>query len=107
LSRNAYDAPVLLDTQYDIAFVTWGLIIWLPDICRWAKVVASCRRQALTVSRRSTPVDFVARRSRWPIGADARLAFAGIGALVYDDATTYTGDSTTLIIPATTSGAIQ
>ena len=78
---NAYDAPVLLDTQYDIAFVTWGLIIWLPDICRWAKVVASCRRQALTVSRRSTPVDIVARRSRWPIGADARLAVAGIGAL--------------------------
>ena len=44
---NVYDAPALLDAQYDIAFVTWGSIIWLPDIRRWAKVVASFWRQAV------------------------------------------------------------
>jgi SAM-dependent methyltransferase len=37
---NVYDAMELLGAQYDIAFVTWGSIIWLPDIHRWAKVVA-------------------------------------------------------------------
>jgi SAM-dependent methyltransferase len=37
---NVYDAPALLDAQYDIAFVTWGSIIWLPDIHHWARVVA-------------------------------------------------------------------
>jgi hypothetical protein len=77
---NAYDAPVLLDAQYDIAFVTWGLIIWLLDICRRAKVVASCRRQALTVSRQVRP-SISSLEEVDGQGADARLAVAGIGAL--------------------------
>src|SRR5271165_6946413 len=25
---------------FDMVFVTWGAIIWLPDICRWAEIVA-------------------------------------------------------------------
>ena len=37
---NVYDAPALLNAQYDIAFVTWGSIIWLPDIRLWAQIVA-------------------------------------------------------------------
>ena len=38
---NVYDAPSLLEGEaYDIAFVTWGAIIWLPDIRRWAQIVA-------------------------------------------------------------------
>jgi 2-polyprenyl-3-methyl-5-hydroxy-6-metoxy-1,4-benzoquinol methylase len=37
---NVYDAPALLNAQYDIAFVTWGSIIWLPDIHLWAQIVA-------------------------------------------------------------------
>src|SRR5438552_8965904 len=37
---NVYDAPALLEGPYDIAFVTWGSIIWLPDIRRWARIVA-------------------------------------------------------------------
>jgi SAM-dependent methyltransferase len=37
---NVYDAPALLNDQYDIAFVTWGSLIWLPDIGRWAQIVA-------------------------------------------------------------------
>jgi SAM-dependent methyltransferase len=37
---NVYDAPAQLDAQYDIAFVTWGSIIWLPDIRLWAQIVA-------------------------------------------------------------------
>ena len=37
---NVYDAPALLNARYDIAFVTWGSIIWLPDIRLWAQIVA-------------------------------------------------------------------
>jgi SAM-dependent methyltransferase len=37
---NVYDAPALLNAQYEIAFVTWGSIIWLPDIRLWARIVA-------------------------------------------------------------------
>lgn len=38
---NLYDAPKLLGGErYDIAYVTWGAINWLPDIAGWARVVA-------------------------------------------------------------------
>lgn len=38
---NVYDARSLLSGQFDIAYVTWGAINWLPDITRWAGTVAS------------------------------------------------------------------
>lgn len=38
---NVYDARQLLAGDFDLVFVTWGAINWLPDIASWAKVVAS------------------------------------------------------------------
>jgi SAM-dependent methyltransferase len=38
---NVYDARKLLDGQFDMVYVTWGAIGWLPDIAAWAKVAAS------------------------------------------------------------------
>jgi len=38
---NVYDARSLLDGEFDMVYVTWGAINWLPDIARWAKVVGS------------------------------------------------------------------
>ncbi len=40
VQSNVYDAPAALGEAYDIAFVTWGAIVWLPDLHRWARVVA-------------------------------------------------------------------
>lgn len=40
VESNVYDAPQALGETYDIAFVTWGAINWLPDLDRWARVVA-------------------------------------------------------------------
>lgn len=37
---SVYDAPTLIRDRFDIAYVTWGAINWLPDIDRWARVVA-------------------------------------------------------------------
>jgi SAM-dependent methyltransferase len=37
---DIYDAPAALGERYEVAYVTWGAINWLPDIFRWAKVVA-------------------------------------------------------------------
>ena len=94
---NVYDAPALLDPQYDIAFVTWGSIIWLPDIRRWAKVVAEllapsgwlylAEGHPSTLSLDEVDGRLVALRS-WRTPATAPF--------VYDDATTYTGDPTPL-----------
>jgi SAM-dependent methyltransferase len=39
---DLYDAPRLLgEGLYDLVFTSWGTIIWLPDIARWAQVVAT------------------------------------------------------------------
>ena len=38
---NVYDARQLLNRDYDLAYVTWGTIGWLPDIAAWAASVAS------------------------------------------------------------------
>ena len=39
---NLYDAPAAVGEPggFDLAFVTWGAITWLPDIRAWARVVA-------------------------------------------------------------------
>jgi SAM-dependent methyltransferase len=41
---NVYDARALIDGLFDKVYVTWGAINWLPDIGRWAKVVAALLR---------------------------------------------------------------
>ena len=38
---NVYDARQLIDGQFDMVYVTWGAIGWLPDMRRWAEVVSS------------------------------------------------------------------
>lgn len=38
---NVYDARALIEGQFDMVYVTWGAIGWLPDVARWAAVVAS------------------------------------------------------------------
>jgi SAM-dependent methyltransferase len=39
---NVYDAPEVLQEQFDIVFTSYGTIGWLPDIDRWAAVVQAC-----------------------------------------------------------------
>ena len=94
---NAYDSPALLNAQYDIAFVTWGSIIWLPDIRRWAQIVAEllapggwlylAEGHPSTLSLDEVDGRLVAIRA-WRTPTNAPFA--------YDDATTYTGDPTPL-----------
>jgi len=46
VESNVYDAVEALGKvgggagTYDIAYVTWGAIVWLPDLHRWARIVA-------------------------------------------------------------------
>ena len=38
---DLYDAPAAIPERatFDMVYVTWGAIHWLPDICRWAQIV--------------------------------------------------------------------
>jgi SAM-dependent methyltransferase len=38
---NVYEARAVLAGTFDIAYVTWGTIVWLPDVPRWAATIAS------------------------------------------------------------------
>jgi SAM-dependent methyltransferase len=37
---NLYDLPSVLEGQFDIVVSTYGIIGWLPDLDRWARVIA-------------------------------------------------------------------
>jgi SAM-dependent methyltransferase len=42
VEADLYDAPAAIPepSSFDLVFVTWGAINWLPDIQRWAEIVA-------------------------------------------------------------------
>ena len=41
VEADVYDAPLALKTTYDIVYTGVGALMWLPDIARWAAVVAA------------------------------------------------------------------
>ena len=42
---NVYDLPDVLDERFDIVFTSYGVLTWLPDIAKWAEVVANHLKQ--------------------------------------------------------------
>lgn len=40
LCANVYDLPAVLADQFDMVYTGVGAICWLPDITRWAEIVA-------------------------------------------------------------------
>ena len=94
---NVYDAARLVDGRFDVVYVTWGAINWLPDIRRWAAVVAHFL----------DPGGFLYLLEGHPAALaldqaeDGRLVatypyFHGTEPLVLDEETTYTGDTVRL-----------
>ncbi len=92
----------LVDGQFDIVYTTWGTIIWLDDIKRWAAAVASLL----------APGGFLYLADAHPTA----LGFEQVGdtlvlthpwrtppdrPLVFDGPETYTGDATPLAHPRT------
>ncbi|MBI3743065.1 MAG: class I SAM-dependent methyltransferase [Chloroflexi bacterium] len=41
---DVYDAPSVLRKKFDVVYTGVGALCWLPDVKRWAKVVAACLR---------------------------------------------------------------
>lgn len=46
VQADVYDAPGAVPGphEFDLVFTTWGTVDWLPDIARWAQVVAAMLR---------------------------------------------------------------
>jgi SAM-dependent methyltransferase len=91
---NVYDARQLLQGEFDLVYVTWGAIYWLPDIARWARVVSSLLKPGgklylleghpSLMTHDETSEDFRLGYN-WRTPMDQPL--------VMDEATTYTGDT--------------
>ncbi len=41
ICANVYDARSAVTGDFDIAYVTWGTICWLPDLVGWAQTIAA------------------------------------------------------------------
>ncbi len=94
---NLHDAPELIDGQFDVVYVTWGAINWLPDIRRWAEIVAHFLAPGgYLYLLEGHPAVLALEQVE-----DGRLVptypyFQGSEPLTFDDQTTYTGDTDTL-----------
>ena len=42
---DIYDLPNHLDEQFDIVFTSYGVIGWLPDLDKWAKIISHFLKQ--------------------------------------------------------------
>jgi SAM-dependent methyltransferase len=99
---NLYDAPQIIAERFDLVYVTWGAINWLPDIKGWAKVVAAMLKPGGELYLlEAHPIAFALDQ----LGEDKqqRLAaplvptydyFQAGRPLVFDSDVTYTGDET-------------
>lgn len=41
VESNVYDARLALEGDFDLVYTSWGVLSWLPDLTRWARVAAS------------------------------------------------------------------
>lgn len=49
VESDVYDLPKVLDGSFDVVFTSYGALVWLPDIDRWADVVAHFLKPGGTV----------------------------------------------------------
>lgn len=39
IAANVYDLPAVLEREFDVVFASYGVLPWLPDLARWARIV--------------------------------------------------------------------
>jgi 2-polyprenyl-3-methyl-5-hydroxy-6-metoxy-1,4-benzoquinol methylase len=96
------DAPQLAPGPFDMVFTTWGTICWLPDMARWARVIAAVLKPGGELYFADQHPSFAVLEV-----VDGKLApswdfqtTAG-HPLEFVSATTYTGDQTVMTNQAT------
>ena len=40
ICSNIYDLPDVLDEEFDIVYTAMGVLCWLPDLSKWANIIA-------------------------------------------------------------------
>ena len=40
VQSDLYDLPAHLDERFDVVFTSWGVLMWLPDLTAWGRLIA-------------------------------------------------------------------
>ena len=92
-----YDAcEVMGQGQFDLVYTTCGVINWLPDIGRWATVIAGLLKPGGRVYLRDThPILYALDEDRLPGEVVLKYPYTERGqALAMDEETSYAGEGT-------------
>ena len=94
VQADVHDAAAALGATYEIAYVTWGAINWLPDIGRWARVVADVLEPGGFLYLAEThPAALCLEEIEGRIVPHYDWRTPRDRPIVMEDATTYTGDA--------------
>src|SRR6266513_5001719 len=99
---NVYDARHAVAGNFDVAYVTWGTICWLPDLTGWAQTIAALLEPGGFLYYADAHPNMLILEER-----DGRLVheFAidtpADQPLIFDEPQTYTGDPTPLVAKRT------
>jgi SAM-dependent methyltransferase len=101
VEADLYDAPEAIrePAEFDLVYVTWGAITWLPDIARWAQVVANFLKPggSLYLAEGHPAALVFDDTTRMPNGLPGYFApYFGRDALVVDDPRDYADPSARL-----------
>ena len=55
IRSDVYDLPDVLDEEFDIVFTSYGVLVWLPDLDRWASTIQRLLRPGRDVLHRRVP----------------------------------------------------
>jgi 2-polyprenyl-3-methyl-5-hydroxy-6-metoxy-1,4-benzoquinol methylase len=97
VENPVYDALDVMDRgQFDLVYTTCGVINWLPDIGRWASVVAALLKPGGRVYLRDThPILYALDENRLPGEVVLKYPYTERGqALAMDEETSYAGEGT-------------
>jgi SAM-dependent methyltransferase len=97
VEADVYDAREVLPGAFDLVYVTWGAINWLPDIRRWAAVVGSLLKPGGRLYLAEThPCAFALEEENGRHVVTYPWRSAPEAPLVFEATTTYTADPTPL-----------
>jgi SAM-dependent methyltransferase len=97
VQSNVYDVRSVLPEAFDIVYSTWGTICWLHDIRRWAAIVAeSLAPGGFLYLADNHPFALVLEQQDGRLCAHYPWRSAPDEPMIFDNATTYTGDATAL-----------
>ena len=86
VQADVHDLPWLLDRRFDIVYASYGVICWVPDMGRWARVAAGfVRPGGFFYLAEGHPIDMVFDPDRF-----GRTGYFDRGARRYVDRRSYT-----------------